>query len=338
MSSSVNSSVAEPSVAPDQALPRRAWFPIAWPLALAMGCAVLWRSDVDPGVTNTVINIAVALAVVGDSLWLVRRSGLSRRLRWSLAAAACGLVAAYYLQLMPFEVVLNGDVGIESVRWRWADPDRALTSPETTAGGALDWRETPQDYPRFLGNGYWAEVKGVALETDWREHPPRELWKHKIGAGWSGFALVGDYAVTQEQRGDQELVVCYELRTGKPLWTHADAVRWDPSGGGALGGAGPRATPTVFQGRVIAQGATGIVNCLDARTGKLLWSHDTLAENDAPMVMWGKAGSPLMVDQRVVISVGGAEGNSLVAYDLGTGKQAWAAGDLRLQLRLAVGG
>ena len=114
--------------------------------------------------------------------------------------------------------------------------------------------------------------------------------------------------MTQEQRGDQELVVCYELRTGKVAWTHADAVRWDPRGSGALGGVGPRATPTIHDGRVFTQGATGILNCLDARTGKLLWSHDTLAEHDAENVMWGKAGSPLIVDDRVVVSVGGADG------------------------------
>jgi outer membrane protein assembly factor BamB len=155
------------------------------------------------------------------------------------------------------------------------------------------------------------------------------LWKQAIGAGWSGVAIVGDYAVTQEQRGPQELVVCYELRTGKVAWTHADDVRWDPAGSGALGGVGPRATPTIHDGKVFTQGATGIVNCLDARTGKLLWTHDTLVEHAAENIMWGKAGSPLIVDDRVVISVGGGVGASLIAYDCATGEQAWAAGDRR---------
>lgn len=172
-------------------------------------------------------------------------------------------------------------------------------------------------------------MRGVDLETDWQKHPPREIWRRKIGAGWSGFAIVGDYAVTQEQRGDDELVVCYDMKTGNPAWTHSDPVRWDPTGGGALGGVGPRATPTIHQGMVITQGATGIVNCFDARTGKLVWTHDTLAEHDATNVMWGKAGSPLVVDDRVVISVGSSEGASLVAYDLSSGKQIWAAGDDR---------
>jgi len=326
----MTSNTAAEATSPGAGRSRLIWFPIAWPLVLAVGCAWLWSSDVDPGVTNTSINIAVSLAVFGNAVWLVRRSGLSRWLRWTLAVVPCLLLTAFYLQLLPFEVVLNGDVGIVGVRWRWAAPDRTIAPPEAaTAATPLDWRETPQDYPRFLGHGFWAEVRGVELQTDWQTHQPRELWRRKVGAGWSGFAIVGEYAVTQEQRGEAELVVCYDMRTGEPVWTHADRVRWDPRGGGALGGVGPRATPTIHQSRVITQGATGIVNCLDASTGKLLWSHDTLREHDAGNVMWGKAGSPLIVDDRVVISVGGVDGASLVAYELRDGRQAWAAGDDR---------
>ena len=168
-----------------------------------------------------------------------------------------------------------------------------------------DWQTTPHDYPRFLGNGYWAEVKGVELETDWEAHPPQELWRREIGAGWSAFAVVGNYAVTQEQRGEHELVTCYRVDTGEPVWTHADEARFDPADmQGSLGGIGPRATPTIHGDKVFTQGGTGIVNCLDARTGEVLWSHDTAEEFGAPVVVWGKAGSPLVVDDMVVISVG----------------------------------
>jgi outer membrane protein assembly factor BamB len=175
------------------------------------------------------------------------------------------------------------------------------------------------------------------LETDWSLHPPQEVWRTDVGAGWSGFAVVGDYAITQEQRGDQELVVCYRVASDKPtgetVWSHADEIRFDPGGAGALGGVGPRATPTIHNERVYTMGATGIVNCLDAFTGKAIWTHDTLAEHDLINIMWGKANSPLVLEDSkkgtlVVVSVG-APGASLVAYDAETGKQVWAAGDAR---------
>jgi outer membrane protein assembly factor BamB len=303
------------------------WFPLLWVATLAAICIWLWSTDADPGLKNTAIHIAIVLGVFGISGWAVIASGLERRRRWALGFIPLGLVAAYYLQLLPIEMVNNGDVGIVGWQWRWADPDRSLAVPDSAVAVNLDWRETPQDFPAFLNGAYWAEVDGVELETDWEAHPPKLLWKQPIGAGWSGFAVVGDYAVTQEQRGNQELVVCYEVKTGKVAWTHSDRVRWDPRGNGALGGVGPRATPTVHEGRVFAHGATGILNCIDARTGKLLWSHDTIAEHGGEVVTWGKAGSPLIVDDRIVVSVGGPNKGSIVAYDIATGKQAWAAGN-----------
>lgn len=309
--------------------PRRLWFPIAWPLLLAGGCILAARATDDPGKVNTAIFAAVTLGVLGLAIWTIRSSGLPRWVRWTLAGAPTALLLALFMQVLPIELLNNGAAGVVGWRWRWADPDRALQPPEPTrTATTIPWEETPQDYPRFLGNGYWAEIQGVRLNADWKEHPPREVWRRPIGAGWSSFSVVGPYAFTQEQRGDEELVVCYDVATGEPLWTHADPIRWDPSGAGALGYAGPRATPTVHNRRVYAQGATGMVNCLDAQTGKLLWSRDTLPENHAKNTMWGKACSPLVTDGIVVVSVG-APTASLVAYDSDTGKEKWAAGDRR---------
>ena len=185
------------------------------------------------------------------------------------------------------------------------------------------------------GPVYWAEVSGVQLETDWKAHPPEEVWRRKIGAGWSSFAIVGDHAITQEQRGESELVTCYQLATGDVVWTHADEARFDPATfGGGLGGHGPRATPTVHDGRVYTQGATGIVNCLDARSGDLNWTHDAVEELGADNLMWGKSGSPAIVDDMVVVNVGAPASlskqkeydSSLVAFDQETGAIRWAAG------------
>lgn len=243
-----------------------------------------------------------------------------------------------------FQPVYNGAMGVTKWKWRFAREADEMLEQIQSAGVADDWQTTPRDYPRFLGGGYWAEVHGVQLETDWRNHPPRELWRREIGGGWSSFAIVGNYAVTQEQRGENELVTCYRVDTGEPVWTHADKARFDPADlQGSLGDIGPRATPTIVNERIYTQGGTGIVNCLDARTGNKIWSHDTAAEFGVPVTTWGKSGSPLVVDDMVLVSVGaaadGAAGSSadrktrfdpancsLVAFDIDTGDVRWAAG------------
>ena len=304
-------------------------FPAAWgnaPFTADWGRGVIYRHAVKPNISLQVIAV---LAVAGLGVWVLRHSRASRLGKWLLVAAVWAPVWAV-TPWGPIQLINNGNSGFVGWRWRWAvAPDAALAVVDASPADRLDWRETDRDYPSFLGGGYWAEVAGVPLEADWQSHPPKLLWKQPIGAGWSAFAIVGDFAVTQEQRGNQELVVCYELRTGAVAWSHADQTRWDPSGPGALGGVGPRATPTIHAGRVYTHGATGMLNCIDAATGELVWSHDTHREYGVDNLSWGKADSPLIVDDNVVVSVGAADDHSLIAFNRETGEEAWAAGSRR---------
>lgn len=180
---------------------------------------------------------------------------------------------------------------------------------------------TPHDFPSFRGADRSGIIKGVALSRDWDRRPPKQLWRHPVGLGWSSFAVVNNYCVTQEQHGEFETVVCYELRTGRPCWEHHDrASLW-----AVEGGHGPRATPTIHGGRVYAVGATGILNCLEGSTGHRLWSVNILEDNDVQNCLFGMAGSPLIVEPYVIVSPGG-QGSSIVAYDQLTGKKIWANG------------
>ena len=130
-----------------------------------------------------------------------------------------------------------------------------------------------------------------------------------------------------EQRGDEELVTCYELATGTPRWFHAVPARYQT----VLGGVGPRATPTIYEGRVYALGATGVLRCLDGATGRPVWSEDLLArigvtpQEDPDAIAWGRANSPLFVDDLVVVPLGGPVKGpwvSLAAFDKTTGRLA----------------
>jgi outer membrane protein assembly factor BamB len=141
------------------------------------------------------------------------------------------------------------------------------------------------------------------------------LWRRPIGPGWSSFAVRGDLLYTQEQRGDDEIVACYKVSTGEPVWRHRDPVRFYESNGGA----GPRATPTLSKDRVYAFGATGILNALDAATGKVAWSRNVASDTGRKVPDWGFASSPLVVDDIVIVAASG----TLAAYDLDSGHPRW---------------
>jgi outer membrane protein assembly factor BamB len=130
-------------------------------------------------------------------------------------------------------------------------------------------------------------------------------------------------AVTQEQRGEREMVVAYSLADGKPRWSHGDEAHYQST----IAGEGPRATPAISRGRVFTLGSTGILNCLDLETGKSIWRRDIAADNESPQPEWGRSSSPLVVDELVIVSAGGSAGHALVAYNRDTGEPVWHGGD-----------
>ena len=263
--------------------------------------------------------LSIALAMV----WLVGMSGLKWGQRGKglllLLGAGAGFAGL---------VRKDGHMGdfLPQLSWRWqAKPGEAATAPlevKSHAGEAIAFTtDQPGDSPRFLGADGTNWRANAVLAEDWTTTAPKELWRRSIGLGWSGFVVAGEFAITQEQRGEDELTVAYRLSTGEPLWQHAEKARFEES----MGGNGPRATPTAHDGKVYALGATGILTCLDGRRGALIWRRDTLLEAGHENLMWAKSSSPLIVGDRVIVTLGKGP-QTLAAYATTTGEPVWRSG------------
>ena len=203
------------------------------------------------------------------------------------------------------------------------ETDKATDDAKTAEPAVEHLELQPGDWPGFRGAARDGRLSGVTVATDWAKSPPRELWRRRVGPGWSSFAVVGDRLFTEEQRGEEELVVCYDANSGQQRWAHADATRFNE----LVAGPGPRGTPTFYDGRIYSLGANGNLHCLDAATGKPLWSKDILTDSGAKVPQWGYSGSPLVAEGIVTVFAGGPKGKSVLGYRAADGELAWSAGE-----------
>ncbi|MFO0930772.1 MAG: PQQ-binding-like beta-propeller repeat protein [Gemmataceae bacterium] len=309
--------------------------PIALALLTVAGPLLprLWHwSDLDPapifmlGFAGMWMLVLGTLGLLG---WFFAFSGLSWRTRLlglgGLALVGGGVVAAVD------EFKLDGNMRpIPHFRWQPRAQERLAEYLDETSGDQLPPVEVAvdpvNDFPRYRG----VRADGVInpselLNMRWDEAAPRELWRHPCGGGFAGFAVAGNVAITVEQRGDDEAIVCYDRATGRQRWVHAYPASFrHPTG------SGPRATPTLDQGDVFSLGALGDLVCVDAATGKRRWAVNILTDNGAKNVTWGMTSSPLVADDLVIVNAGidpdKNVGQAVAAYHRRDGKRVWASG------------
>ena len=286
------------------------WWPLWVVISLAvLGTLVTWLSDAGHRQDRILLTTMIVIGTIAlGILWLLFLSEMRWRAKF-LALASIILVVFLGSNLFKFKG-FSGDL-VPLFEWRWHENHPTFLSG--TENPSVSQTST-KEFPQFLGQNRNGVISTTQLNLNWDMHPPKLVWRRPVGAGWSGFAIAGNAAITQEQEDDQEKVVCYELQTGSVKWSHQDYARYDTPPAGL----GPRATPTISGNRVYTVGSTGILNCLDFQTGEQLWTTNIFEEHQAETPPWGVSISPLVFDDLVVVSAGGA-----VAYYKETGEVAW---------------
>jgi len=255
---------------------RRWWFPLT---TLVVGSVLLaivcLKPSFEPGHRNIAKFAAVGLTWTLLTGWFFFFSHFRRKTRMSWLVAEMVVIA---LLLINFRIEsFDGEVNPKIVS-RWTPKKDTLLKAEHPTVTPLTaepvqpidlTQKSDHDFSQFLGENRRGVIEGLHLARDWSKTPPRLVWRQPIGAGWSAFSVVGDFACTQEQRGDEELVTCYELKTGKLRWLHSDTQRYNS----VLAGDGPRGTPTIADGRVYTLGPTGHLLCLDGANEPPSWKQ-----------------------------------------------------------------
>jgi outer membrane protein assembly factor BamB len=216
----------------------------------------------------------------------------------------------------------------EAQRAQPPPPAPAQPAAEASASSASPAAEKPSPAAP-IASTHWTSFRGPDRDGHYRQQPVRTdwgraltpLWKQPVGGGFASFVVADGRAFTIEQRGSREVAAAYDLVTGRELWTSAWNALFQENGDG------PRATPTWHEGRLYVLGATGEFRALDAATGRTLWRTDILADAGTQNLDFGMSASPLVVDNTVVVLPGGANGQSVVAYDRHSGTRLWGALD-----------
>jgi outer membrane protein assembly factor BamB len=173
-----------------------------------------------------------------------------------------------------------------------------------------------QDWPQWRGPNRDAKVTGFQAPKTW----PKELtkkWSVKVGNGVATPSLVGDKLYVFTREGGDEVIRCLDAANGKELWQNkysSPAVT-----GSAQSFPGPRSSPTVSDGKVVTMGVSGILSCLDANDGKVLWRKTDTGRQPR----FFSSCSPLVADGLCIVQVGSEENGGIAAYDMASGDQKW---------------
>lgn len=180
------------------------------------------------------------------------------------------------------------------------------------------------DWPQFLGPNRNGSTTCSNLARRWPTEGPAVIWQRPVGEGFAAPTVASNRVVVFHRTDDREAVECLDAKSGQTLWRGDYPARYQDDFGFE---AGPRATPSIADGRVFTFGANGDLSAWNFEKGTRLWNVDTRAKFSSGKGFFGIASSPLVEGRAVILNIGGTGGAGIVAFDIGTGKVLWQATD-----------
>jgi len=186
------------------------------------------------------------------------------------------------------------------------------------SSSVASFAQVGSDWPQWRGPNRDGISKETGLLKQWPKEGPPLVWKTKgAGGGYSSFAIANGRLFTMGLRGEREFIIAFDVTNGKEVWAtpHGKAFHNDR-------GDGPRGTPTVDGERLYALGGSGDLSCLEAGTGRIVWTMNVLQKFGGSNTNWGISESPLVIDEKVLVNAGGP-GASIVALNKKDGALIW---------------
>lgn len=176
-------------------------------------------------------------------------------------------------------------------------------------------------WPQWGGSGRDFKVNTTGLAEHWPAGGPKRLWSRPLGEGYS--PIVGDLerVYTMYRQGGDEIVTALRADTGQTVWEHRCFVKPYPDQTEAYG-QGPNAAPLLLGDRIVTVGFTGVMHCLDAKSGELLWGHDLVRDFKGGIQYYGYANSPIAYKGNIIMPIGG-EDHGVIALSADDGSLVW---------------
>ncbi len=223
---------------------------------------------------------------------------------------------------------------VVGLTWQLVRMWKVFDTESVNAAALEEWKNAPvtapppagTDWPQFRGPNRDGIASATNFNTNWEAKPPTVLWKAPVAGKYGSVAVADGRVYVQGREGGNERLVCLSAADGNVLWADEYPADYKPLSGGYA--EGPRATPTIHDGRAYTVGAAGNLRCVKLNGDdkpRLLWEHDLLTDYavDMSKMGWGFASSPLIEGDLVIVQPGGKKG-AVVAFDRVSGEERWA--------------